>query len=367
MPVRARAIALYLPQFHPIPENDAWWGAGFTEWTNVRNARPLFDGHVQPRVPAELGYYDLREASAREAQAGLARRYGIEAFCYYHYWFAGRRILEAPLESVLASGAPDFPFCVCWANQTWAGSWYGAPHGMLIEQRYPGADDHCRHFEALLPAFRDPRYVRVNGMPVFMIFRPTELPHARETLALWRNLALQAGLPGLYIICQHRDPRFDPHRLGFDASVIVNVKPRLRWRRPLSWLVKKLQCKLTGRPRVYAYNRVVREAIAPPVRGIRSFPCVLPNWDNTPRAHVDGVVLQDSHPEAFRMHFRAAVERVSDEPADERFVFIKSWNEWGEGNYLEPDANWGDAYLRIVGEELAALRQDDVNVVEGLA
>ncbi len=334
---RARAIALYLPQYHPVAENDAWWGAGFTEWTNVTKARPMFRGHYQPHVPADLGYYDLRDPQIREAQAELARTHGVEAFCYYHYWFAGRRILERPLQEVMAEGRPDFPFCVCWANHSWSGVWYGAPRRTLIEQHYPGEDDHRRHFEALLPAFSDPRYVRVNGRPLFVIFRPKELPDARRTLDLWRDLAVRAGLPPLYIVCQHSNPGFNPHRLGFDASIIVGLKPRRRWRRG---------------PGVFAYSNAVRDFVTPPVAGIRSHPCVIPNWDNTPRSGPDGVVLHDSSPDHFRDHVKAAVNRVRAEPEDERLIFIKSWNEWGEGNHLEPDQRWGHAYLHVLRDEL---------------
>jgi lipopolysaccharide biosynthesis protein len=350
--VRARAIALYLPQYHPIPENDAWWGTGFTEWTNVRKARPLFPGHDQPRVPADLGYYDLRSPETREAQAALARANGIEAFCYYHYWFAGRRLLERPLQEVVASGRPGFPFCVCWANQSWSGVWHGSPRRTLIEQRYPGEDDHRRHFEALLPAFSDPRYVRVGGRPLFMIFQPETLPDARRTLDLWRTLAVRAGLPPLYIVCEHHDPAFNPHALGFDASVIINVKPRNRWQRPNHVLLAGVGAKLGRRPRVYAYADAVRDAVTAPVAGIRSHPCVLPNWDNTPRNGANGIVYHDSNPERFRAHLRDAVERAGSEREDERIIYIKSWNEWAEGNYLEPDEKWGHAYLRVVRDEL---------------
>jgi lipopolysaccharide biosynthesis protein len=340
-----------LPQYHPIPENDAWWGAGFTEWTNVVKARPLFPGHYQPHVPAELGYYDLRSPATREAQATLAREHGIEAFCYYHYWFAGRRLLERPLQEVLAEGRPDFPFCVCWANQTWSGIWHGAPRRILLEQRYPGADDHRRHFETLLPAFSDPRYVRVNGRPLFLIFRPQELPDAARTLDLWRELAARAGLPGLYIICQHTDPRFNPHRLGFDASMIVTLGPRGRLGLPGRRLLAMLERKL-GRPLVFGYEAAARNAVSAPVAGIRSYPCVMPNWDNTPRSGVRGIVLDGSTPELFRGVVRAAVERVRREPAEERLVFVKSWNEWAEGNHLEPDRKWGRGYLEVLREEL---------------
>ena len=193
-----RTIAFYLPQFHPVPENDAWWGKGFTEWTNVARATPLFEGHYQPHVPADLGFYDLRLPEAREAQAALARQYGIEGFCYYHYWFGnGRRILERPFDEVLASGKPDLPFCLCWANQSWSGVWYGAPNRILLEQTYPGDDDARAHFALLLKALNDPRYIRVDGKPLLLIFDVARLPAPSHLTRLWRQCAEEAGLPGL--------------------------------------------------------------------------------------------------------------------------------------------------------------------------
>jgi hypothetical protein len=358
---KARAIAMYLPQYHPIPENDEWWGAGFTEWTNAAKARPMFPGHYQPHLPADLGFYDLRVPETREAQAALARAYGIEAFCYYHYWFAGRQILERPLNEVVASGRPDFPFCICWANQSWTGVWHGAPNRTLIEQSYPGREDHIRHFETLLPAFSDRRYLRVGGRLLFMIYRPEEIVDERETLDLWRELAVRAGLPPLYIVCEHHDPNFDPRQLGYDASVIVTWLPRqdYGWRHPRKKVVSKLSDML-GLPRIVDYEAAVRDRVTPPVDGIRSYPCVIPNWDNTPRSGMRGIVLHGSSPEGFRVHLRAALERVSPELPDERLIFIKSWNEWAEGNYLEPDRKWGHGYLQVVRDELApSLRRHD--------
>src|SRR6267378_379298 len=191
-------IAFYLPQFHPIPENDEWWGPGFSEWTNAARARPLFRGHMQPHLPADLGFYDLRLADTREAQAGLARRYGIEAFCYWHYWFGGRRILERPFDEMLSSRAPDFPFCLGWANQTWSGVWHGAADRILIEQTYPGFDDHARHFDWLAQAFRDRRYMTVAGKPLFLVFKPLLIPDIEQVVAFWRERAVAAGFRGLY-------------------------------------------------------------------------------------------------------------------------------------------------------------------------
>src|SRR5437016_268415 len=200
--IGARTIAFYLPQYHPIPENDEWWGKGFTEWTNAAKAKPMFRGHYQPHIPADLGFYDLRVPETRAAQAELAREYGLEAFCYYHYWFAGKRIIERPFNEVLASGQPDFPFCVCWANQTWTGIWHGAPNRILIEQTYPGFDDHRAHFETLLPAFRDRRYLTVDGKPLFIVYSPGGLPDSLRILEFWRELALKAGLPGLFLVAE---------------------------------------------------------------------------------------------------------------------------------------------------------------------
>jgi len=214
-----RTIAFYLPQFHPIPENDKWWGKGFTEWTNTARAKPLFRGHYQQHVPADLGFYDLRLPESRSAQANLARDYGLEAFCYYHYWFAGHRILDRPFNEVLASGEPDFPFCLCWANQTWSGIWHGAANRVLIEQTYPGIDDHRRHFETLLPAFSDKRYLTVDGKPLFIIYKPTELPNAAATTDLWREMAVKAG----------RDPNalVMSARLGVESQSVSEPTPPL--------------------------------------------------------------------------------------------------------------------------------------------
>jgi lipopolysaccharide biosynthesis protein len=346
----ARVIAFYLPQFHPIPENDAWWGKGFTEWTNTAKAKPLFEGHYQPHVPADLGFYDLRVPETRAAQAAMARAYGIEAFCYYHYWFAGRRILERPFNEVLASGQPDLPFCLCWANQSWTGVWYGAPDRSLIRQTYPGAADHAAHFNALLPAFRDPRYLTVEGKPLFLVFAPAEIPDAAQAFAHWRRMALEAGLPGLHIVgCAYALRAYHPSTLGLDA-VVGTLLPKLRGQRP------------AGKPTVYDYRAVAPRLVRPPEPGIEKYPCAIPNWDNTPRSGVDGLVLHDSTPEAFGAHFRAALRAVRDKPRDRRLVFVKSWNEWAEGNHLEPDLRFGHRYLEVLRDALTGFGVQSVTV-----
>ncbi len=352
-PARARAVAFYLPQFHPIPENDDWWGKGFTEWTNVTRARPLFRDHAQPDLPGELGFYDLRLDESRVAQAELASAHGIEAFCYWHYWFAGRRLLARPFDEVLASGRPDFPFCLAWANQSWTGTWHAAPDRVLVEQTYPGPDDDRAHFDAVLPAFRDNRYLRVGGCPVFYVFRPEQLPDPRGFTHRWREFADAAGLAGLYLVAEVSDllgrgPLVsDPGALGFDAGVYVRIPADMS----ASAVARmRLRRKIRRGPEVYPY---AAEPIEPSavVKG-RVLPCVYPNWDNTPRSGRGGLALTGASPERFRAHLRRAVERVSSVPAAERFVFVKSWNEWAEGNHVEPCARFGRGYLDALGDEL---------------
>lgn len=357
---KIRAIALYLPQFHPIPENDEWWGKGFTEWTNTAKAKPLFYGHYQPNVPADLGFYDLRVPETRIAQAEIAKKYGIEAFCYYHYWFAGRRIIEKPFNEVLESGKPDFPFCLCWANQTWSGIWHGAPNRILIEQTYPGMDDHRRHFDYLLRAFMDHRYVKVDGKPLFAIFNAKELPDSRRVTDFWRELAIRAGLPGLYLVAEHSNySPWNPQDKGFDA-VYINNLPRLRkwvsWRNPFEKLKYKYLEDIRKLPTIYQYKNIVKQLTAESNNGFESYPCVIPNWDNTPRSGANGRVLQGSTPELFRIHLRNALQSVEHLPKERRFVFIKSWNEWAEGNYLEPDLRFGHQYLEVVRDELNGVK-----------
>ena len=379
---KARIIAFYLPQFHPIPENDEWWGKGFTEWTNVAKARPLFRGHHQPNVPTDLGFYDLRLPEARQAQATLAREHGVEGFCYWHYWFGGKRLLEQPFNEVLRSGEPDFPFCLGWANQTWTGIWHGAPKKILIEQTYPGPADYEKHFYSLLEAFQDRRYVRVGGKPLFLIYRPTELPHPVEFIEQWQNLAVQNGLPGIHFVAHLLlTDDFDYRAKGFDAVVPANTFRAANltcWQRAVRWhhdetgmaegnsawrrgkaLLTAVHLKgmkhlqpLLKRPKVLDY----REAMLYFLEGVgadeHAYPCVVPNWDNSPRSGVRAVVLKNSTPGLFRKHLHDALRLVADRPLENRIVFLKSWNEWAEGNYVEPDLRFGRQYLEAIRDEV---------------
>lgn len=361
---RARAIALYLPQFHPIPENDEWWGKGFTEWTNVAKAKPLFHGHYQPRVPADLGFYDLRVPETRLAQAEMAKEYGIEAFCYWHYWFAGRRILERPFNEVLRSGEPNFPFCLGWANQSWTGIWYGEPKRVLIEQTYPGLKDHEAHFYTLLEAFQDPRYLTVDGKPLLVVFRPRELPEAKRVMDFWRELAVKSGLKGLHLAGIDEFASWDPIKDGFDAA-ILNTFLDVRMRRikdPAARLRRKLRThpkigpllnRLKPEPlHVYPYKEVLSDIVVRRKFNHDYYPSILPNWDNTPRSGMRGTVLCGSTPELFRTSVREAIRAVAHLPAERRIIIVKSWNEWAEGNHLEPDLKFGKAYLKVLREEV---------------
>jgi Glycosyltransferase WbsX len=352
----ARLIAFYLPQYHPIAENDEWWGKGFTEWTNVAKAKPMFRGHYQPHIPADLGFYDLRVPETRAAQAELAMENGIEAFCYYHYWFGGKRILERPFNEVLRSGEPDFPFCLCWANHSWTGVWAGCPGRTLIEQVYPGDDDNIAHFNTLLPAFSDDRYVTVDGKPLFIIYDPLRIPEINRLTDTWREMAVKSGLKGIYLVGMSWIPDWNPLLYGFDASTPKDRRPPVRdeiltGHTTLQWLNNLFQ-KISGKPTVYDYEKVLPSMMYHEVSEYEDYPCLMPNWDNTPRSGSSGLVLQGSTPELFRVPLRNAIEILKKKPLEHRLIFVKSWNEWAEGNHLEPDLRFGKAYLEVIREEI---------------
>ena len=347
----ARIIAMYLPQYHPIPENDGMWGKGFTEWRTVTKAKPLYPGHYQPKLPSDLGFYDLRLPEAREAQAQLARDHGVEGFCYYHYWFGGKRLLERPFNDVLASGKPDFPFCLCWANESWSGVWVGKPDEIIMEQTYPGPDEHAAHFEALLPAFRDPRYMRIDDKPIFFIYRPMKVPQLAAYIAQWRALASAAGLPGIYFIgVNHKSELWEPGEHGFDANVahrLPDTRPWVSRRDPLRWLRFRTQ-KARKWPTIYRYADALRDPVYDKTSTGEWFPTVYPNWDTSARHGSRGLVMHGATPELFREQLRKAVELVAARAPDHQIVMLKSWNEWAEGNYVEPDQRYGRGFLEAV-------------------
>jgi hypothetical protein len=360
---RARLIAFYLPQFHPIPENDAWWGKGFTEWTNVAKAKPLFRGHYQPHLPADLGFYDLRVPETRSAQAELARTHGIEAFCYWHYWFAGKRLLERPFEEVMASGEPRFPFCLAWANDSWTGIWHGNSKRVLIEQTYLGLTDYQEHYYALEKAFADERYLTIDGRKVFIVFKPRELPDAWQFTDCWRDLAERSGFKGFYFIGV-ASPAWNPPKHGFDGCTphepgsMISRLPWTRWDRLRNKLLgkggKPLLERHSAKPAVYSYAEVVENAVIPDDSGVDYYPTVIPTWDNTPRSASNGIVFHNSSPAVYRAQLEQAMQRVGNREPEKRIVFIKSWNEWAEGNYLEPDQRFQTAYLQATTDAMNA-------------
>ncbi|MDY3786898.1 MAG: glycoside hydrolase family 99-like domain-containing protein [Prevotella sp.] len=378
---KARIIALYLPQFHPIPENDRWWGPGFTEWTNVAKSKPLFRGHVQPRIPADLGFYDLRLAETREQQAILAREAGIEGFCYYHYWFGGgRQLLERPFNEVVASGKPDFPFCICWANHTWSNKTWNRKSAMqqdtvLMEQTYPGTEDDIAHFKSLLPAFRDSRYMTVDGKLIFVIYDPLKFINIERFIETWRKLAEKNGLPGFHFVGM--TPSTLTFRVAADGSrqrVMPNLKSSAKifkdvldlgfdsvnsfgkrrgemlyegkWKNLAKTILRHIGLP-TGCIR-YDYERTVRNYFAPEDSWENVYPTILPQWDRTPRVSSWDGVYVNATPEKFEQHIRQALDLIKNKEPEHRILFLKSWNEWGEGNYVEPDLQWGHGFLDAI-------------------
>jgi Glycosyltransferase WbsX len=340
-----------------------WWEKGFTEWTNVTKAKPLFHGHHQPNLPADLGFYDLRVPETRIAQAELARKYGIEGFCYWHYWFGnGKRILERPFNEVLKSGEPDFPFCLGWANHTWPGSWNGNSERVLALQTYPGKEDYKAHFEVVVEAFADDRYMKVYGKPIFLIFLPVDLPNSIEFTDYWRELADKAGFPGLYLIGLSSDTSWNPQQHGFDAFTshppkdVLDRIPNTIVDRVLLKICKKNMKQtlkeLLPIPNIYKYDRAIDYMIPNVIFKEKFYPSIIPNWDNTPRNGINGIVIQGHNPELFRKHLNAGIRYVEQREPEQKILFVKSWNEWAEGNYLEPDRRFGKAFLEVVQNEI---------------
>lgn len=353
---KIRAIAFYLPQFHPTKENDEWWGKGFTEWTSVAKARPLFRGHEQPHIPADLGFYDLRMPEARKAQAELAKDAGIEGFCYWHYWFGnGRRLLDRPFKEVLESGKPDFPFCLAWANHSWKKKLWnsnGIGDEMLMEQNYPGDDDIVEHFYSVLPAFKDKRYICINGKPLFMIFDPLDYSDVSKFINIWRDLAAENGLKGICFVGQGQiEMRDRVLNLGFDYFNYVSVRQVIR-RHSFQNLLVRLKSRIFQIPKVVEYKEAMKYWVCKEASKVDTMPMIIPNWDHTPRSGIKGLVLKGSTPKLFEKHVCQIMSLIVDKPKEERIVFVKSWNEWGEGNYLEPDLKYGTKYLEVLKKQI---------------
>lgn len=382
--MKARVIALYLPQFHPIPENDEWWGKGFTEWTNVGRAKPRFKGHYQPKVPADLGYYDLRVPEVRQQQAELARKAGVEGFCYYHYWFGKRKqLLERPFAEVVSSGTPDFPFCVCWANHTWSNKTWEAKSAasketILIEQCYEGEEDYIDHFYSLLPAFKDKRYMKIDGRLIFVIYDILHFKDVKKFMTVWKGLAEKNGLPGFYFIAMmpstlaatidnegnlksglpnlHSSADLYQYalNLGFDAvNSFGKRRGEMLCKGKLSDLFHKFLA-MTGISAMtnYDYAKTVSGYFAPEDVWENVFPTILPQWDRTARAGKAEGVYINSSPQKFADHIRHALSFLERKDPEHRILFLKSWNEWAEGNYVEPDLKYGHGFLNALRDAI---------------
>jgi len=359
---KARIIAFYLPQYHPFKENDEWWGKGFTEWTNVAKAKPLFRGHYQPKIPSDLGFYDLRVPEVREEQARLARDAGIEGFCYWHYWFHGHELMERPFWEVVNSGKPDFPFCIGWANETWKSKMWNKDGSLaegtkvLIEQTYSEEDD-IAHFNKLLPVFKDHRYIKVDGKPLVFIHIGLDLPE--HTIRIWKKMALENGLPGIHFVgrlggapCKDIDEGIQKLKdIGFDAVKLPKLPTVYRNNSMVSRFFHEINSLLfyNGCRHVFKYSELADQLVDSkyyPQEDI--YPTIYPGWDHSARGGGNTLIITDSSPTIFRSVIEKVVKLVEGKKEQHRIIFLKSWNEWGEGNYVEPDRKWGNGYLEAI-------------------
>ena len=337
-----KLIAFYLTQFHPIPENDLWWGKGFTEWTNVTKAEAQFVGHYQPHLPTDLGFYDLRLRETRHEQIELAKSYGIDGFCYYYYWFSGKRLLERPLDDMLADPASDMPFCLCWANENWTRRWDAAEQEILIAQEYR-PDDDSEFIKGLIPYFQDSRYIRVNGDPLLIVYRPQHLPDSKKSVQTWRRICAEAGIPNIHVACALTHGNWDPAAYGFDSGVEFP---------PHNMIQPDLKCDLSFNTPHYEgycpeYKDVAEMYLARRYSAENSgFRAVFPSWDNTARRGAIGTVILNGTPENYEYWLASAIQKTKEDfPGKERLVFINAWNEWAEGCHLEPDRKFGHLFL----------------------
>lgn len=360
-----RLIAFYLPQYHPVPENDYWWGKGFTEWTNVSKAEPNFVGHYQPRIPADLGYYDLRLIEVMQQQAELAQRYGIHGFCFYYYWFNGKRLLERPVEQLLLSDKPDLPFCLCWANENWTRRWDGREHEVLMAQSHTVEDDKAV-INDLIRFFRDSRYIKIDGRPLILIYRVTLFPNFAETAARWRAICRENGIGEIYIAMVES---FDlvhsnthPSTFGCDAAVEFPPQGLAEQKAPTGEILNPDFAGNVADYRDMAIHYATREAPA-----YTRFKGVMPGWDNTARRQNNSFCIENATPGAFQAWLEETIEETRMQNyGDERIVFVNAWNEWAEGAYLEPDCRFGHTYLEAVKNAMDASRLLDKNGIDGL-
>lgn len=353
-----KIFAFYLPQFHQIPENDGWWGEGFTEWTNVKKAKPLFRGHQQPLIPGELGYYNLETSETMKKQAKLAKDYGIDGFVFYHYWFGnGKTLLEKPILNFLNDSSIDIQFCICWANESWKGTWHGAKGRLLLEQKYLGVKDYETHFHFLLPFFKDRRCLKIDDKPVYQIYVPESLPDWEIYRSTFEELAQKNGLAGIYWMAVKCSNHFDPTKFGIQGMVNSNLRNINKYHHGSAeaiycryFLSNPLFRRLFKWPKRIPYS-VVRKCLEDFKASypFDFYPLAIPNWDNTPRTKEDGTVYLGCSPKEFQNHLKTCINQVrNNSNPEKRIVFIKSWNEWAEGNILEPEIVFEKSYLKSI-------------------
>jgi lipopolysaccharide biosynthesis protein len=361
---KIKPIAIYLPQFHPIPENDIWWGKGFTEWTNVTKAKPRFEGHYQPHLPADLGFYDLRLEETRLAQEQMAKEYGIHGFCYYHYWFNGKRVLHEPLDRKLKNPKEDLPFIMCWANENWTRAWDGGEQDVLLEQHYSEEDDRA-HIQFLLSFFKDKRYIRVGDKPFFIFYKPDLFPNMAKTITIFREEAKKENLE-LYLGCFERWIGWSKEKMQeYDFDAIIEFQPLSRsmrlykedLKKRKQTILKRLENKFRKKLKweskpsqkdfVVDYEGFVDFDLQYNNRGV--YPSITPMWDNSSRrVGQNATMIINSTPELFKYWYQNKIKSKNFEGLDEKFIFINAWNEWAEGNHLEPCQKWGKAYLEAI-------------------
>lgn len=360
--MKHRIIAINLPQFHPFPENDEWWGKGFTEWTNVTKARPRFKGHYQPHLPSDTGFYDLRLPEARQMQADMAREAGIYGFCYYHYWFNGKQLMERPVNDILKSGEPDFPFMLCWANENWSRKWDGGEQEILIKQNYSEEDD-IEHMRWLCRnVFCDKRYIRINNKPVFAVYRVSLFPDLKKTVSIWRKIAKEEFGMELYLMhADFPDSNYPCNPLQYGMEACFDFQPLVIWKyvkkikyerlNYWSWRIPLLRSRkwfrsyIDNLPSIYRYDDFVKVMKSIDLQPNR-YPCVSPGFDNSPRrVGKKYLCIQGSTPKLFGEWLEDCLKRFKPFSQEENFIFINAWNEWAEGNHMEPDQKWGKEYL----------------------
>lgn len=352
-----RVIAINLPQFHPFKENDEWWGKGFTEWTNVTKSKPRYWGHYQPHLPTDTGFYDLRLPESREMQAQMAKEVGIYGFCYYHYWFNGKQLMDRPVRDILKSNSPDFPFMLCWANENWARNWDGGFNQVLISQIYSEEDDRAHMKYLCENVFCDSRYIRVDGKAVFCVYKPSYFPDMKRTIETWREVAKKYNTELYLIYCDHQGYKLGEYlNKGFDSS--LEFQPFYRgdfgkYSNILARLTKKILPHIQNPFNTfYSYPRFVDYQIRRTRNNSKQYPCASPGFDNSPRRKGGFIMYKGSNPSLFKKWLNYIVHEIPPYSKEENFVFINAWNEWAEGNHLEPDIKWGRKYLDAVKEVL---------------